>query len=62
MIGCRCGYLSETRCKLFAYGPADATAIPNPIMSCLIQIQTGFTFVVPTYPGCPGKETAKQVQ
>jgi len=22
-----CGYLSEARCRLFAYGPADATAI-----------------------------------
>jgi len=25
-----CGYLSEVRCRLFAYGPADATAIPKP--------------------------------
>jgi len=24
-----CGYLSAVRCKLFAYGPADATAIPK---------------------------------
>ena len=24
------GYLSGARCKLFAYGPADATAIPKP--------------------------------
>ena len=28
--GCRCGYLSAARCRLFAYGPADATAIPKP--------------------------------
>ena len=28
---CWCvGYLSGTRCRLFAYGPADATAIPKP--------------------------------
>ena len=27
---CWCGYLSGARCRLFAYGPADATAIPNP--------------------------------
>ena len=30
MIGCRCGYLSGTRCRLFAYGLADATVIPKP--------------------------------
>ena len=28
---------------MFAYGPADATASQNPIISCLIEIQTGFT-------------------
>jgi len=26
---CCCGYLSAARCRLFAYGPADATAIPK---------------------------------
>jgi len=31
-----CGYLSAARCRLFAYGPADATASRNPIISCLI--------------------------
>ena len=25
-----CGYLSGARCRLFAYGPADATAFPKP--------------------------------
>jgi len=30
MISCWCGYLSEVKCRLFAYGPADATAIPKP--------------------------------
>jgi len=24
------GYLSGARCRLFAYGPADATAVPKP--------------------------------
>ena len=33
---CWCGYLSGTRCRLFAYGPTDATASHNPIISCLI--------------------------
>ena len=31
-----CGYLYGVRCRLFAYGPADATASQNPIISCLV--------------------------
>ena len=27
---CDCDYLSGARCRLFAHGPADATAIPKP--------------------------------
>ena len=27
---CCCGYLSGATCRLFAYGPADATAVPKP--------------------------------
>jgi len=27
---CWCGCLSGVRCRLFAYGPADATAVPKP--------------------------------
>ena len=61
MMRCCGGYLSGARCRLFAYGQADATAFQNPIISCLILIQTGFTFLVPAYPGCPGKEAVKQV-
>ena len=53
--------LSGARCRLFAYGPADATASLNPINSCLIQIQNGFPFLVPAYPDCPGKEAVKWV-
>jgi len=34
---------------------------PNPIISCLILIQTGSTCLVPAYPGCPGKEAVKRV-
>ena len=30
VMRCCCGYLSGVRCRLFAYGPADATAIPKP--------------------------------
>jgi len=30
-------YPSGTRCRLFAHVPADATASPNPIISCLFK-------------------------
>ena len=30
IMTCWCGYLSGARCRLFAYGPADATAVPKP--------------------------------
>ena len=30
LMGCWCGYLSAARCRLFAYGPADASAFPIP--------------------------------
>jgi len=50
--GCWYGYLSESRCKWFAYGPADATATP-------IKIQNASAFLVPAYPGCPGKKATK---
>jgi len=33
----------------------------SPIISCFVYIQTGFTFLVPAFPGCPGKEAVKQV-
>ena len=36
VMRCWCGCLSGARCKLFAYGLADATASQNPIISCLI--------------------------
>ena len=56
-MGCWCGYLS----RLFAYGAVMPLPVQNPIISCLIYTQTGFTFLVPTYPGCPGKEAIKRV-
>ena len=36
VMRCWCGYLSGARCRLFAYGPADATASQNLIFFCLI--------------------------
>jgi len=35
------GYLSAVRCKLFAYGPADATATPSslaPVKSRMVYL------------------------
>ena len=36
------GYLSEARCKWFAYGPANATATQSSL--CFIKIQNGLPF------------------
>ena len=45
---------------MFAYGPADATAVPKPQHLRLIKIQTDFTLLEPAYPGCPGKEAVNK--
>jgi len=55
VMRCWRGYLSGARCEWFAYGPADATATPSSIASLKL------TFLVPAYPGCPGKEAIKWV-
>jgi len=37
-----------------------AQLMPLPlIFSCSSKIQIGFSFLVPAYPGCPGKEAVK---
>jgi len=37
-----------------------AQLMPLPLtVSCSNKIQIGFTFLVPAYPGCPGKEAVK---
>ena len=37
-----------------------AQLLPLPLtVSCSSKIQIGFTFQVPAYPGCPGKEAVK---
>ena len=33
----------------------------HPIVSCIIKIQDGLTFLVSAYPGCPGNEAVKWV-
>jgi len=50
VVGCWHGYLSEARCR-FAFGPADATATHYPDWF----YQNGSAFLMPAYPGCPGK-------
>jgi len=36
--------------------------MPLPLtVSCISKIQIGFTFLVPAYPGSPGKRAVKQV-
>jgi len=37
-----------------------AQLMPLPLtVSCSSKIQIGFTYLVPAYPGCPGKEVVK---
>jgi len=39
-----------------------AQLMPLPLaVSSFSKIQTGFTFLVPAYPGCPGKMAVKRV-
>jgi len=54
VMGCWRGYLSGARCSL-AYGTAGAT------VSCFVKIQIDLTFLVPAYPGSPGKRAIKCV-
>jgi len=56
VMRCWRGHLSGTRCKWFAYGPSDATVTPSSL-----KIQTGLTFLVPAYCGCPEKEAVERM-
>jgi len=33
----------------------------SPVISCFIKIQNGSVFLIPAYPGCPGKEAIKRM-
>ena len=57
VVGCWHGYLSGARCRL-AHGPADALPLT---VSCFSKIQIGFTFLVLTHLGSPGKRAVKWV-
>ena len=61
VMRCRCGYLCGARCRSFAYGPANATAIPKPRHLMPHLNSDWFTFLVSAYAGSPGKEAVKRV-
>ena len=50
--------MSVVKCKLVAYGPADATAISSSFL--FHQNPEGFTFLMPFYPGYPGIEALNE--
>ena len=56
-------YLAALRVAVAsAAEPAFVAESPMPLpltVSCSSKIQIGFTFLVPAYPGCPGKEAIK---
>ena len=55
VVGCWRGCLLERGADLHM-----AQLMPLPLtVSCSSKIQIGFTFLVPAYPGCPGKEGVK---
>ena len=58
---CWCGYLSGVRCRLFAFGPADATAIQKPHHLLPHSNPDWFTFLVLAHLGSPGKRAVKRV-
>jgi len=62
VMGWRCGYLSGAKCRLFAYSPADATAIPKPHHLWPHLNPAGFIFLVLAYPGCHGQVAVNRVQ
>jgi len=56
MIRCWCGYLlgqSANDLHMVQLMPLP------PIISCFIKIPNGSAFLVPAYPGCPGKKGCK---
>jgi len=42
---CWCGYLSGARCRVFAYGPADATASQSHIISASFKSRLVLPFL-----------------
>jgi len=61
LMRCWCSYLSGARGRSFAYGPADASASTHPHNLLPHLNPDWFIFLVPAYPGCPGKKAVKRV-
>ena len=70
MMRCGCGYLSRLRCGLFAIKQCNANIAMVQLMPLHPQTPSSFasfksrlvfTFLVPAYPGFPGKEAVKRV-
>jgi len=61
VMRCWYGYLSAERCRLFAYGPADATAVPKPHHLLPHFNPDCFYLSGPCLPCCPGKEAVKRL-
>ena len=55
VMRCWCGYLSEQGANCVHMVQLVPMPSPNPAISCLILIQTGFTFLVQAYPGKRGR-------
>ena len=56
VMTCWRGYLSGARCKWLHM--VQLMSLPP---HCLTEVENGWTFLVPAYPGCPGKEAVKRV-
>jgi len=53
VVGCWRGYLSGARCRL----EVQAQLMPLQLaVSCLSEMQIGFTFLVPAHSGSPGQK------
>ena len=52
---------SGARCRLFAYGPADAIVIPKPHQGSYTQKHCDYMTDNDASPRCPGKEAVKRV-
>jgi len=59
VMRCWHGYLPGARCKWFAYGSADTTAIPSFPASSKSRLVISFLLLA--YPCCPGKDAIKWV-
>jgi len=46
-------------CKKLSGGVLAWLSVWSKVQTCSSKIQIGFTFLVPAYPGCPGKEAVK---